>query len=119
MLAFGVRVATEDEAPLVDVVWIRDTTETARLISRAVQEVAQVRRYRDRLAASFDGLPVPVWLRDDSLALVFCNQAYADAVDAPSPEVAVAEGRETGARDGCPPGSGPSRSGARRRQGAD
>ncbi|KAF0118057.1 MAG: PAS/PAC domain-containing protein [Rhodospirillaceae bacterium] len=93
-LAFGLRAATEDGTPLADIIWIRDATETTRLMARSVQEATQMRRDRDRLGALLDGLPVPVWLRDDGLALAFCNRAYAAAVDAASPEIAVAQGLE-------------------------
>jgi len=46
--AFGLRAATEDGTPLADIIWMRDGTETARLMARSIQEATQMRRDRDR-----------------------------------------------------------------------
>ncbi|HXQ50727.1 MAG TPA: ATP-binding protein [Stellaceae bacterium] len=52
---------------------------------------------RDRLRQLVDAAPRPMWRRRrQDLALVDCNRAYADAVDA-SVETALAEGRELAA----------------------
>jgi signal transduction histidine kinase len=52
---------------------------------------------RDRLRQLVDAAPRPMWRRRrQDLALVDCNRAYAEAVDA-SVETALAEGRELGA----------------------
>jgi len=40
-----------------------------------------------RLEASFDALPMPIWRRDDSQALVWCNAAYAAAADIERAEI--------------------------------
>src|SRR5690606_36048815 len=39
-------------------------------------------------------LPVPVWCRNAALELIDCNAAYARAVDAASPEAAIADAAE-------------------------
>ena len=64
-------------------------------LERRGHEVAQDNQ---RLAASFDLLPVPVWRRDAELRLIGCNRAYASAVET-TVETALAEGRELGTRE--------------------
>ncbi|WP_451972189.1 PAS-domain containing protein [Azospirillum endophyticum] len=80
-----------------DVVWIEDVT-----VARDAAQDATLRQEkaagaaRSRLAdlqAMADALPIPVWMRDRSLRLSWCNRAYARAVDG-DPETVVAEGRE-------------------------
>src|SRR5262249_13835674 len=39
--------------------------------------------------AVLDALPIPVWLRDKTLALVWGNQSFASAVGAANPDAAV------------------------------
>jgi len=50
-----------------------------------------------RLHAMLDAIPLPIWMRDDDLSLVYCNRTYAFAVDSPSPEQAVIDGIELAA----------------------
>lgn len=59
--------------PGADVVWIEDVTALHEARQRAEGE-------RDALARLVDALPLPVWRRDETLRLVYCNQAYAQAV---------------------------------------
>ncbi|MBX6323339.1 MAG: PAS-domain containing protein [Rhodospirillaceae bacterium] len=84
---FGVGAGS---TPPVDLVWFHDVTAP-------IEAVARLTRERDRLAGLLDALPFPVWARNTELELIWCNAAYARAVDA-SPEDAVAQGLEiTGA----------------------
>lgn len=69
-----------------DALWFADATP----LDEARRSVAAE---RDALAALLDSLPLPVWRRDRALNLVYCNRAYAAAVDAPAAEV-VAMGLE-------------------------
>ncbi|MDJ0946953.1 MAG: PAS-domain containing protein [Kiloniellales bacterium] len=54
--------------------WFQDVGEDVTRLERAEAE-------RSLREALLDSLPVPVWLRDDSLELSYCNAAYAGAVD--------------------------------------
>ncbi|KAA0592023.1 PAS domain-containing protein [Azospirillum lipoferum] len=80
-----------------DVVWIEDVTaasDAAQDASRRQEQAAGATRSRlAELQAMADALPVPVWMRDRSLRLSWCNRAYARAVDG-DPDTVVAEGRE-------------------------
>ena len=60
------------------------------------QELADLRQLHDRLDADITAMramlaaaPMPVWLRDDTGALVWVNQAYAAAVEAEAPATAI------------------------------
>lgn len=94
VLVLGGRAADEIGRALSDVVWIRDVTERSVVLDRLALESQTLLNGRDQLRAVFDMLPVPVWIRGDDLALRGCNLAYAQAVDAASPEEAVEQGRE-------------------------
>lgn len=48
----------------------------------------------DSLRGLLDALDMPVWLRDGEGGLAWVNHAYAAAVEAASPAIAVGEGRE-------------------------
>ncbi|WP_244592900.1 PAS domain-containing sensor histidine kinase [Azospirillum palustre] len=80
-----------------DVVWIEDVTVASDAAKDATQRQEQAAgAARSRLAdlqAMADALPLPVWMRDRSLRLSWCNLAYARAVDS-DPDTVVAEGRE-------------------------
>ncbi|MEO5374625.1 MAG: ATP-binding protein [Alphaproteobacteria bacterium] len=94
ILAIGIRSETDDGLPLADVVWMRDITEAARAVTHAGDLADDLELERNWLRALIDALPAPVWLRDDTLSLTFCNRAYAAAVEAPTVEEAVAGARE-------------------------
>ena len=77
------------------VLWLTDlapvkAADTAR--AAALTETAAVR-------TMIDAIPLPVWRRDSSLALVDCNAAYAAALDT-TREAALAEGRELAPESG-------------------
>lgn len=94
VLAIGIRSSNDDGSLLADVVWMRDVTDSAVAVSASRCQADETGADRGRLRSLLDTLPVPVWVRDNTLSLTYCNRAYAMAVDAASPEIAVAEGRE-------------------------
>jgi len=69
-----------------EILWFQDVTETSNALAAA--EAA-----RDSQARLLDALPLPVWQRGADLSLVYCNLAYARAVDR-SRDDAVAQGIE-------------------------
>ena len=82
----GSRATDNSGTALADVLWMRDVTEGATAVESLSHERHDLAAERDRLRALLDALPLPVWLRDGDLALIYCNQAYARAVDAEAPE---------------------------------
>ncbi|HVO15344.1 MAG TPA: ATP-binding protein [Alphaproteobacteria bacterium] len=70
-----------------DLLLLHDVTESAAEISHLSDRWERLRRV-------LDALPVPVWCRNVALEIIDCNAAYAHAVDAASPEAAIAESRE-------------------------
>jgi hypothetical protein len=77
-----------------DTIWFRDVTgvvvEKNRMIDQAREMTVAISGYRHL----FDGLNIPAWARGPDLSIVYCNYAYAHAVDQPTPEAAIAEGSE-------------------------
>jgi len=69
-----------------DALWFAEATS----LDQARREIGAD---RDTLAALLNTLPLPVWRRDAELNLVYCNRAYAAAVDATAAQ-AVATGME-------------------------
>lgn len=88
--AVGVRAANADGAALADLVWMHDVTEGAAVEEKLAERIEGLAAERERLDGLLGVLPIPVWVRDDDLSLVHVNRAYARAVDAPAPTMAVA-----------------------------
>src|SRR5262249_2318191 len=57
--------------------------------SKSLDQMREIERSRNRLAAILDSLPMPVWLRRADLSLAYGNAAYARAVDAGRDEAIV------------------------------
>ncbi|RMD63598.1 MAG: PAS domain-containing protein [Alphaproteobacteria bacterium] len=66
----GEAAGAGDEA----LVWFRD-------VSPLACDLAAAEAARDTLAAVLDAVPVPIWRRDADLNLIYCNRAYAAAVE--------------------------------------
>ena len=62
--------------------------------ARLKLEVEQLRANHDNLLRLANQIEAPLWLRDQNGKLSWVNHAYARAVEAATPELAVAEGRE-------------------------
>ncbi len=91
----GIRAtAAADGRWLADVLWMRDVTDASQDVDRLSHQATELIAERHRLQSLLDALPTPVWLRDDDLALRQCNRAYAAAVGAASPKLAVDTGAE-------------------------
>jgi signal transduction histidine kinase len=90
----GRRALDPDGTAVADILWFLDPVSGGEF--RAERDAT--RGERDRLRRLLDALPLPVWRRRaDTLALIEVNRAYAQATEA-SPDQAVAEHREIGAR---------------------
>lgn len=78
---------------IFSILWLEDVT-AQNTASRIMQEEhdlmrAEMERYQEAL----DGLPNPVWLRDEDLRLIWCNVPYAKMVGA-SPSEIIAQQKE-------------------------
>ncbi len=89
------KLAKDREGRLqAQVLWFRDITDESRARARIAEDAARFAEERDRLSALVVAAPGPIWLRDGSLRVVWCNQVYADLlnidrdVPAPLPELA-------------------------------
>ena len=82
-----------------DALWISDIGESAQL----AEDLAERSSERTMLRRILDKLPMPVWWRAESLGLIGCNTAYANALDT-DPNSAIERALELGAgyldRDG-------------------
>lgn len=88
-LISGFRQTTDNDRPLLDIIWVRDVTEHEKKYRKLNAECAEQKKRRAFFEAAIDALPFPVWMRNEDLQIVFCNPAYARAVNAASPEQAV------------------------------
>lgn len=85
----GQRATTPGGEASSDMIWMRDVTEGATVVDELTVSLQHQQRETSQLRTMLDGLPYPVWMRDEDLALIAVNRAYADAVDAPDPEAVI------------------------------
>ncbi|MFA6019237.1 MAG: ATP-binding protein [Rhodospirillales bacterium] len=90
----GQRISDGTDRYLADVIWAEDITQNTETLDRLSSETFVLLTERDRLRAVLNAMPIPVWLRDSDLKLVWCNRAYAQAVDALSPASVVSSQNE-------------------------
>jgi len=96
--ARGLRALSDDSDALADVVWMSDVTESAVAVEALTEETASLKREAALMKVALDSIDAPVWVRDDDLSLIYCNQAYVKAVDGKSAADVVARGREIAPR---------------------
>lgn len=94
----GIRAHDDAGHTMADVVWMNDVTDGIAAVDTLTEETVDLRQERNLLRAALDGVTYPVWLRDDDLSLIFCNDAYVKAVDARSASDVVSRGREIAPR---------------------
>ncbi len=85
----GVRATDDDGVPLADVLWVRDVTDAAMALEEMTARLQAEDDQNLGYAALLDALPYPAWLRNEQGVLVYCNAAYAAAVEAADPEEAT------------------------------
>jgi signal transduction histidine kinase len=93
----GIRAVADDGTPLADLLWMRDVTAEEQAVAALNAETAALAAERDDLRAAFDAMPVPVWIRDDGLRIVFANRAFLDAAEATDVDQLHREDRELSA----------------------
>ncbi len=101
--AFDVAVATSTGAMLeVDgrcagsaaVVRFRDLSDQRTELARMAERHRGLVREAEVTNTLLAGLPHPAWLRNEAGVLIWCNAAYAKAVDAATPAAAISAGLE-------------------------
>lgn len=89
----GSRGRDRDGQESFDVLWMEDVTKETQNHERASQARSHAEAETDRLQAALDHVAMPMWLRGGHGDLLWCNRAYAAALDI-SPATVVAEQRE-------------------------
>ena len=75
-LISGFRTLTPKNENTLDVLWVRETTQTVKELS-TLTNIAQKRKRQNTLyIQSLNALPFPVWLRDEDLHIFLYNNAY-------------------------------------------
>ncbi len=84
------------EAPgtMADVITFREIGDLVEDRARLEERLEALGRQNTDFRHLFDRLPVPVWVRGADLGILYCNAAYARAVDVPAPSMVVARGVE-------------------------
>ncbi|MFN4281691.1 MAG: ATP-binding protein [Alphaproteobacteria bacterium] len=84
---------------LASVLWLHDVDQREQERLRHSAGMAAAEGQARLFAEMFDALDAPVWLRRADGVLLACNRAYARAVEAETPDIAIAAQRElVGAR---------------------
>jgi signal transduction histidine kinase len=89
----GKRGADNSGAQIFDTLWLEDISAACAEIDAGKAEQKAGIEERDRLQTALDSAPMPLWLRDDKGQIVWCNRAYAAALDT-TPATVIAEQRE-------------------------
>ena len=75
-LISGFRTLTPKNENTLDVLWVRETTQTVKELS-TLTNIAQKRKRQNTLyIQALNALPFPVWLRDEDLHIFLYNNAY-------------------------------------------
>ena len=90
----GFRTQAPQFHDLIDILWVRETTETTQKIATLTKKVQELEKETELFGKAFNSLPFPIWLRNEDLQLALCNEAYAKAVHAASVEQALLLGSE-------------------------
>ncbi len=87
----GARGTALEQEDQFNILWLEDIsqTEADHKSLKNTRETAE--KELKILQASFDNLPLPVWMRDGNTDLIWCNQAYAAALNAPVEDILSAQ----------------------------
>lgn len=80
IITLGCRSESIGGIVLADTIWMRDITENADSMEQLYEENRGLEEEYNFIKGVLDALPFPLWVRDDNLALNFCNKAYVKAV---------------------------------------
>ncbi|MDB5491958.1 MAG: sensor [Micavibrio sp.] len=89
----GTRGTDTENLTSFHILWLEDITAAVNEARRQEESVSHNTREAARLQLSLDLLPIPLWMRDSRTDIVWCNRAYAAALDI-SPASVIAEQKE-------------------------
>lgn len=75
------------------ILWMEDITALKSASAVMEEEQQHLRDEFEQLQDSLDALPNPVWIRDQTQKIMWCNVAYAKMIDAPPSDV-IAQQKE-------------------------
>lgn len=76
-----IRRAENQPAQVFSVLWVLDISDFAQAAMRSIEAVAAVEKRENEWRQTLNALPFPVWLRDKTLNISWCNKFYARLVD--------------------------------------
>ncbi|URW76303.1 PAS-domain containing protein [Sphingomonas donggukensis] len=82
LMITGARAPEAALAPGGVVLWFADATESEDVIARLAADRAEATAAFDALSGLIEAAPMPMWYRDDDMALAMVNSAYVAAVEA-------------------------------------
>lgn len=89
----GKRGAAPDNSTAFDILWLEDIS-ALRIMQQEIEDARETAEIeRERLQKMLDHAPLPLWMRDAHTELVWCNRAYAEALET-TPATVVSEQRE-------------------------
>ncbi len=77
----------------INLIWIEDITAQQKVQQETENKNKNTRIEQERLQNILDTAPIPLWIRNESLEIVWCNRAYAQALET-SPANIMAEHKE-------------------------
>lgn len=78
----GHRFRVGRDGPLIDVLWFNDNPVAAQAMEKQTAEITTLKHQAKETQALANSLAIPMWARGSDLNIIFCNQAYAKALDA-------------------------------------
>ncbi len=83
---FGAKISDNDGSVYADMIWFRDITSTQEEIIKLTNSMNSANNKAKLLDNLINHLPIPVWLRNDKLAIELCNNKFIETVEADSKE---------------------------------
>ena len=67
--------------------WCTDVTHTTAIISKLEGDLFAFEEMVADLKSALDGIPIPIWKREENLKISYCNKAYAEALNMPQEKI--------------------------------
>jgi signal transduction histidine kinase/PAS domain-containing protein len=83
----GKRLRFSRDASLLDILWFSSNPATTNVLEHQSAKLVQSDVKLEKVRAVYDGLPIPMWSRDNEGNLTQCNAAYAKALDVSVEEI--------------------------------
>jgi len=77
----GRRFRVGREGPLTDMLWFGDNSSAAKSLEKQIADLAAAQKRASETHNLLDIVSFPVWMRGGDLNLMYCNKAYAKALD--------------------------------------